>query len=51
MMINASYVCVCMEKTSVMKEHFSASDIYPVFLEDHSGRNSPWGGPRLGPYT
>lgn len=37
--INRPYVCIW--KTSVMKEHLSGSDMYPVFLEDHSGRNSP----------
>lgn len=37
--INTLYVCIW--KRSVMKEHFRGSDIYPVFLEDHGGRNSP----------
>lgn len=32
-----------------MKEHFSGSDFYGVFLEDHSGRNSPRG--RTTPWT
>lgn len=35
------YTNMCIWKTSVMKEHFSHSDIYPIFPEDLSGRNSP----------
>lgn len=37
--MNRPYVHIW--ETSVMKEHFSGSDIHPDFLEDLSGRNSP----------